>query len=202
VEAAHADFLCAATYKWLLGQHGVAIFYVNPALSERVSPPYVGYRGVKDFFPPDRFARYELFDDARRYEEGMPNYPALYVLTNALAHLAALGIERIAAHNTALIDRLMSGLLAAGVEPLTPANPSARGAIVSIETNQPEQIVAELARRGVHVWGRDGRVRLSAHLYNDETDVDRTLEILPGIARAHSRGGAACSAASAKRSIS
>jgi cysteine desulfurase / selenocysteine lyase len=185
IHAGQADFLCGATYKWLLGQHGLAILYVNPDLSGRISPPYVGYRGVKDLFPPEGFERYELWSDARRFEEGMPNYPALYVLSNALALLSSIGVDRIAAHNSALTDKLVCGLLSAGVEPLTSREPSARASIVSIETAQPEWIAAELARRRVHVWGRDGRVRLSAHLYNDETDIDAILELLPEIARPH-----------------
>jgi selenocysteine lyase/cysteine desulfurase len=187
VEAAHADFLCGATYKWLLGQHGVSIFYVNPRLAGSVWPPYAGYRGAKDLFPPDRFNHYEMWDDARRFEEGMPNYPALYVLNNALTLLTAVGLDKIAAHNAALIDKLMAGLLVAGIEPLTSQQPSARGAIVSIETDQPERIVDELAQRRVHVWGRDGRVRLSAHLYNDDSDIESALEILPDLVRPHLR---------------
>jgi cysteine desulfurase/selenocysteine lyase len=183
IDATQADFLCGATYKWLLGQHGVALLYVNPALSQRIDPPYVGYRGVKDLFPPNRFERYDLWGDARRFEEGMPNYPALYVLNNALGRLVSIGVDRIAAHNAALADKLISGLLSQGVEPLTSLDPAARASIVSIETAQPEQIVAELARRRVHVWGRDGRIRISFHLYNDDSDVDAILGILPALLR-------------------
>ena len=66
VDATCADFLCAATYKWLLGQHGLSIFFVNPSL-EGVVPSYAAFRGVRNLFAPDRFDRYELLPDARPF---------------------------------------------------------------------------------------------------------------------------------------
>jgi len=182
VNATQADFLCGATYKWLLGQHGLAIFYINPGLSDLIAPPYAGYRGVKDLFPADP-DRYELLPDARRFEEGMPNFPALYVLNNALEFLLSTGVDRIAAHNEALASKLISGLLSAGIRPLTPAEPQARASIISFETTQPERIAAELARRRVHLWGRNGRLRISPHLYNDERDIEAVLVHLVELAR-------------------
>ena len=174
VDATRADFLCGATYKWLLGQHGLAIFYINPSLRDYIVPPYAGYRSVKDLFPADP-DRYEFFPDARRFEEGMPNFPALYVLNNALEFLLSIGIDRIAAHNEALASKLINGLLAEGIKPLTSKEPRSRASIVSFETAQPERIAAELAQRGVHVWGRDGRLRVSPHLYNGEHDIEAVL---------------------------
>ena len=174
VDATRADFLCGATYKWLLGQHGLAIFYINPSLRDYIVPPYAGYRSVKDLFPADP-DRYEFFPDARRFEEGMPNFPALYVLNNALEFLLSIGIDRIAAHNEALASKLINGLLAEGIKPLTSTEPRSRASIVSFETAQPERIAAELVQRGVHVWGRDGRLRISPHLYNDEHDIEAVL---------------------------
>jgi len=178
VDAASADFMCAASYKWLLGQHGLSIFFVNPHLSASVTPPYAAFRGVKDPFALDRFDRYELLPDARRFEEGMPNFPGIFVLANALEFLLSIGLNQIAEHNIALATRLLAGLIEAGVDPLTPLDPQARAAIVSFESSHAEEIALTLARRGVHVWGRDGRVRMSPHLYNTESDIDALLGAL------------------------
>ena len=115
----------------------------------------------------------------------MPNFPALYVLNNALEFLLSIGVDRIAAHNEALANKLINGLLAAGVEPLTSTEPQSRASIVSFETAQPERIAAELAQRGVHVWGRDGRLRISPHLYNDEHDIEAVLAHLVELRDTH-----------------
>jgi cysteine desulfurase / selenocysteine lyase len=186
VDATRADFLCGATYKWLLAQHGLAILYINPSLCHHIAPPYAGYRAVKNLFPADP-DRYEFFPDARRFEEGMPNFHALYVLNNALEFLLSIGVDRIAAHNEALAAKLMNGLLAAGIKPLTSTESQSRASIVSFETAEPERIAAELARRGVHVWGRDGRLRISPHLYNDEHDIEAVLAHLVELRGSRSR---------------
>src|SRR5262249_11484955 len=83
VPAAQIDFTVACTFKWLLGCHGLAVLCVHPRMRE-LCPTYVSWKGVRDLFAPDRLETYHLWEDARRYEEGMPNYPALYVLENAL----------------------------------------------------------------------------------------------------------------------
>jgi selenocysteine lyase/cysteine desulfurase len=182
IDATPADFLCAGTYKWVLGAHGLAMFYVNPAIADRIDPPYVGYRGVTDLFAPDRYERYELLADARRFEEGMPNYLGLHVLENALTFLLDLGIANIAEHNALLVELLMTGLLGLGIEPLTPTEPAHRGAIVSFETPRDSEITALLAQEGIAVWGRDGRLRMAPHLYNTAEEIDVFLRALKVIA--------------------
>jgi cysteine desulfurase/selenocysteine lyase len=178
IDATAADFLCAGTYKWLLGAHGLATFYVNPSVAERIRPPYVAYRGVEDLFAADRFERYTLLPDARRFEEGMPNYLGLHVLENALTFLLDIGIDTISEHNARLVEQVMSGLLGLGIEPLTPQDPVSRGAIVSFATSRDAEIADGLARAGIGVWGRDGRVRIAPHLYNTAEDIDLFLHHL------------------------
>jgi cysteine desulfurase/selenocysteine lyase len=178
VDASAADFLCAATYKWLLGAHGLAIFYASPAVSDRLAPPYVAYRSVTDLFAADRLERYQLFPDARRFEEGMPNYLGMHVLENALEFVLATGVDAIAAHNAELVALAMSGLAELGVMPLTPRDPTRRGSIVSFATPYDAEITRRLVDRGVSVWGRDGRVRIAPHMYNTAGDIDVFLKNL------------------------
>lgn len=87
VDAREVDFLVAASYKWLLGVHGVGILYVNQRLQRGLAPSYVGWRSVVDPYAQDRFTRYLLHSDARRFDEGMPNYLGLYVLEASLSHI-------------------------------------------------------------------------------------------------------------------
>ncbi|WP_248960645.1 aminotransferase class V-fold PLP-dependent enzyme [Sphaerisporangium perillae] len=177
-DAGVADFLCAGTYKWLLGAHGLAIFYVNPDALDRLAPPYVAYRGVTDLFAADRLERFELYPDARRFEEGMPNYLGLHVLENALEFVLSIGVEAIASHNAELVAVAMQGLADLGVAPLTPREPGRRGSIVSFATSREAEITRRLGEHGVSVWGRDGRVRISPHIYNTVADVQEFLRHL------------------------
>ena len=171
IDAGSTDFLCAGTYKWQLGAHGLAAFYINPAIINEVEVPYVAYRGVSNIFPPNRFDSYDLFADARRFEEGMPNYSGMFVLENGLSFLLSLGMERISSYVGGLVRLVMDGLDDMGIEPLTTHDSTARAAIVSLETTHAPEIAAALADQDTYVWGRDGRLRISPHLYNSEEDI-------------------------------
>ena len=66
---------------------------------------------------------------------------------------------------------------------LTPADPEYASGIVSFECDEPEKAAAWLADRGVVVWGGDGRIRISLHVYNDHADVNRCLDAIRQIPR-------------------
>ena len=116
-------------------------------------------------FAPDRFERDELHADARRFEDGMPNFSALFVLRNAPRVLGGVGIDAIERHSGALAALLLSGFRELGLEPFTPDDPAQRAGIVSASLPDSERLVAAPAREGVHVWGREGCPRASVHAY-------------------------------------
>jgi cysteine desulfurase / selenocysteine lyase len=180
VPAAQIDFTVACTFKWLLGCHGLAVLCVNPRLKDLL-PDYVSWKSVRDQFAADRLETYHLWEDARRFEEGMPDYSALFVLDNALDYLASLGPAAIAAKIERLASRAVEGLRAQGWDLLTPAEPKARAGIVSFREPSARGIVAALRERNVFVWGGEGRVRMSAHVYNSDADIDRFLADLGAV---------------------
>jgi selenocysteine lyase/cysteine desulfurase len=75
----------------------------------------------------------------------------------------------------------MDGLEELGIEPITTRNPDMRGGIVSFETPDASEVARELTKDGVNVWGRDGRVRVSPHLYNTELEIARFFEHLQNV---------------------
>jgi len=180
VPASQIDFTVACTFKWLLGSHGLAVLCVHPRLRD-LDPDYVSWKSVRDLFAPDRMERYHLWEDARRFEEGMPNYPALYVLENALDYLSTLGPPAIATKIERLATRAYEGLSGQGWDLLTPAEPAARAGIVAFRDPSAKGMVAALRERNVYVWGGEGRVRLSAHAYNSEAEIDQFLAELAAV---------------------
>ncbi len=186
-DAALADFVAASCFKWLLGAHGAAVLYVNPETAGDLRPAQVGWRSVPDLFARPRELPLDLHADARRFEDGMPPFPALYALECGLAVLSGFAADALAAHARALGGRLLDGLDNLGWPALTPRDPSARAGIVAMVDQACEEHARRLRRAGIAVWGRDGRLRASAHLYNDEADVDRLLDGLAALGRAPAR---------------
>ena len=175
VDASQADFVLASTYKWLLGAHGTGVLYVRDPEAATVLPEYVGWRSVQHMFAPDRFERYDLWQDARRWELGYPSFPSIYLLEASLRYLGGFQPAEIEAHVLELGGRILEGTRELGMKSMTPVEPSHRAGNIAIRATEPVRLAESLAARDVIAWGGDGRIRFSVHLFNDAEDVEAAL---------------------------
>src|SRR5690606_38898705 len=167
------DYLVASSYKWLASPHGGGIVFCRREFLDLFEPAGVGWWSVADLFSDDRFERYELKDGAERLELGMPNFPVVLGIKEAVEYLNTIGVETIAADLEPLCNYLVEELVRLGVKLMTPIEASNRAGIVSFRHDDCEHLANSLAQdHDVHVWGGDGRIRISIHLYNDREDVD------------------------------
>ncbi len=109
-------------------------------------------------------AAYRLAPDASRFEAGNPPFLALAILDNSLEYLETVGVEWIERHVLTLGSKLWRVLHARGLTLLTPEDPARRGPNICFAWPEPAALVHVLAKRGVLVWGGDGRIRVSFHL--------------------------------------
>lgn len=177
VKRSGVGFLSADSHKWMLGINGVGFAFVDRALLPRLRPPAVGWKSTKDAWNFDR-ATFDLRDDASRLEEGSPAYVAIHAMGAALELLLEIGVERISARITALLDRAADGLSALGAQvgperrhrsgilTFTPRGGDARGLY---ERLGKERVVASLRR---------GAVRVSPHVTTLESDIDHLLDVV------------------------
>jgi len=172
------DYLMASSFKWLMGPHGLGIVYLSAELREHLRPASLGWYSVVNPFAPDPSRGYFLKHGAACLPAGMPNFPSLYALRDSLRFLMRLKVEEIFEQLRPLVERLRSGCEYLGCDMLTPADPGKASGIVAFRHPESEAIGAALQREGVIVWGGDGRVRASVHLYNDLEDVERCLTAL------------------------
>jgi cysteine desulfurase/selenocysteine lyase len=77
-----------------------------------------------------------------------------------------------------VVAHVRSELASLGLAMLTPPDAECASGIVAFEHPRAREISAALEREGVIVWGGDGRVRCSVHLYNDEADIERYIDRL------------------------
>ena len=110
--------------------------------------------------PPLRLAR-----DARRFDLS-PAWGCWVGHAPALDLLLEVGIDRIHAHDLALADAFRDGL----------GLPPGDSAIVSVPC--PPDVPARLAAAGIRAAVRAGRLRLSFHLHNADSDVEAALRAL------------------------
>lgn len=178
VEAHLADFVISSTYKWLLGPHGCGVVYVRDPESSPIQPRHVGWRSVQHMFADDRFERYDLWPDARRWELGYPSFPSLYLLEASLEYLTRYEPRAIETHVHELGDVLLEGAAELGMTLMTSQDSSRRAGNIAIRASSPERLAEDLAARKILAWGGDGRIRFSIHLFNDRGDIEAALSAL------------------------
>jgi len=171
VKACGIHLLAAGGHKWLLGPMGTGLLYVDRAVADLFEPPLVGWKSVVD---EENFElHFELKADAGRFEPGTLNLAGIFGLGAALELHASAGAENIRQRVLALNESLGEGLLARGVEVVSPRGTGERSGILSFcPPGEAQRCFRFLGERGVAVALRGGAIRLSPHFWNDESDLE------------------------------
>lgn len=182
VKRDNVDFLTAACYKWLLGPPGAAYLYVKEELIADFEPPYVGWASVKqEIFETVDFWdiwSLRLSENASRFEVGTPSTVSFVGAAAALKMLLQFGIQNIENRVIKLTDSLIKSARASGFELQTPEEKQYRSGIVNIKTDNAQQIVDELRRKGIVVSARAHGIRVSPHFYNTEKEIDTLMDMI------------------------
>jgi selenocysteine lyase/cysteine desulfurase len=168
------DFLAAGALKYLLGSAGLAFFYCRRELWERAWPTATGWFADEDIFAMDIYD-YSPSPTARRFQSGTPPVPSIYAGIAGIELMQEIGIAETQAHVNALNERLIAGVHDLGGTVVTPDR---RGALICIASTDVSALVAAMAVRGILTSERDGNLRVSAHAYNTEEDIDAVLDAL------------------------
>jgi selenocysteine lyase/cysteine desulfurase len=88
------------------------------------------------------------------------------------------GVPAIEAHVAGLNTRLIDGLTAIGAHVVTPSDPARRGPLVCVRSSDAPALVASLAEENITCSLRDTNLRVAAHLYNTDKDIDALLAAL------------------------
>ena len=171
------DVLAAGALKYLLGSAGLGFMWTRPGLSERLLPTQTGWFADQNIFEMD-ITDYSPSPTARRFQSGTPPVPAIYAGIAGLELMEEIGVAETRAHVTALNERLIEGIDELGGVVVTPRDPERRGALVCIRSTDAPQLVAALEDAGIVTSERDGNLRVSAHAYNTDDDIDAVLAAL------------------------
>ena len=178
VDAKLADIVICSCYKWLLGTHGSAVFYCNRERLSNFSPPFIGWASVASGGGWRSPLDFSLHENADRFLAANPSYISLYILNNGLKALLAFEEATIRSHSLSLGKTIHEGLEQLDLEMMTPKEDYRRAGNTCFMVPDVELFRAALGESGVLVWGaygRFGRVRVSAHVHNDDEDVTRLL---------------------------
>ena len=187
------DAISGCGFKWLCGPYATGFVWLAQGIIERLDYPQPHWlrlqlkeavaKGVDlnrelDYSLPDETAAdaYDVFCAA--------NFLNFMPWTASIEHLIDVGIERIEAHDQALIEQLLNGL-PSRYRVVSPTASNERSTLVLITHEEKERnadLAAALQLRGIDVALRDDKLRISPHLYNSSVEVDDVLEALADLA--------------------
>jgi selenocysteine lyase/cysteine desulfurase len=171
------DFLGAGALKYLLSSAGLGFLWCRGSLTESLLPTQTGWWADRNIFEMD-IHDYSPSPTARRFESGTPPIPSIYAGIAGVGLIQEIGIAATREHVTALNERLIDGVDELGGSVATPRDPAQRGALVCIRSTDAPALVRVLGEEGIVTSERDGNLRVSAHAYNVEEDVDAVLAAL------------------------
>lgn len=181
VDASLADIMVSSCYKWLLGVHGAAVYYVNRERLPDFGPPFLGWNSPAEHGGWEKPTEFTLQPSAHQFQPGNAGFISVYILNNALDHILKTGIKSIEQHALTLSGMIYESVESLGFELMTPFEDSQRAGNVCFMAENIEGIRQVLERQQVLIWGAYagfGRLRISTHLYNDSTDVERCIAAL------------------------
>ena len=193
VNTIQCDVLSATARKWLRGPRGVGFLYVSKRILESLHPPMI------DLFSAVwvDVDRYELRNDARRFENWESNYAAKLGLGSAIDYALDIGLDNIETEVTRLAEILRDKLgevpdvsvhdigqhkcgivtfSMAGVE-ATEIETWLRENRILVSVSSPASTLIDASKRKLPAL-----VRSSVHYYNQETEIDALVNCVKAIA--------------------
>lgn len=185
VQALDVDFYAFSAHK-MYGPTGIGVLYGKEALLDAMPP----WQGGGDMISTVSFAGTTYNDLPHKFEAGTPNIGGGVAFHYAIEYMTSIGMDRIAAHEKALLDYATDALAASNSVNIIGTSPQ-KGAIISfvMPTAHPHDIGTILDRQGIAVraghhcaqpvmerFDVPGTVRASFGIYNDFEDVDRLVD--------------------------
>ncbi|MEO1457861.1 MAG: aminotransferase class V-fold PLP-dependent enzyme [Pseudomonadota bacterium] len=192
VAALGCDFLSATGRKFLRGPRGTGFLYVRADWLDRLEPAMIDHFGA----PWVAQDRYELRDDARRFETWENSYALRAGLGAAFDYADALGIDAIRQRVFALADHGRARLASEPSVTLRDIGRDRCGIVsFSVAGAEPAAIRRKMAEAGFAIGTSDRSstridserrqlptlLRIAPHYYNTEDEIDRAVAHLSSL---------------------
>jgi cysteine desulfurase / selenocysteine lyase len=182
------DFMASNGHKWMLSSFGIGAIYMKRKYLrdvENFKPPFFSQFGQKRRENFDNNMKINMSNSATRFELGTPHFPNIVALNAALRYISKIGIKHIEKRILNLTEYLIDNLQNMKLQILSPIEERKyRSGIILFKARnkKPVDIVMELEKRSnIIVSARGKGIRVSAHFYNNEDDIDKLIVSLTRI---------------------
>lgn len=174
------DFLVVAAYKWLLGPYSTGFLYVAPRHQQGVplEQGWLARQGAEDFGSLMDY-REDFQPGARRFDVGeRSNFALMPAVIVALRQLLTWQVERIEATLGAKTAQIAEAAREIGAVVVSDKHRAPHFLSLRFPQGLPDDVLQRLAAAGVFVSARGEWLRVTPHLYNDDTDAGRLISAL------------------------
>lgn len=168
------DFLAVGSQKWMMAPAGIGFAYISPAIRDMVVPTYAATSSIQYEFT--NFLKYELNfrEDGGAYENSTLNTLGMIGMESSIELFLKLGVENIFKHIINLQDIFIDEMedsdfiIESNLEPIHRSNIL----IFSHRDRSKNEFVQKsLEKKNIFIALREGFLRLSAHIFNNEDDI-------------------------------
>lgn len=183
LERANIDAFTSCGFKWLCGPYGTGLCWIEPDLLGRLEYNQVYWLTLQEGVGLEGETRMEVCYDlgARRFDVfGTANFLNFMPWTASVEYLMRKGVSSIEKHNKGLVEHLVKNIDPGSFDVVSPQVGEEMSSIVVFDhlDDKNREIHAHLLREGYHVSLRNGRLRISPHLYNSMEEMDAVLDLL------------------------
>lgn len=176
------DYYTCSGHKWLFGPKGTGILYIASKNLDELKPLYVGAYSDKQF--NIRQQEFVAGSEARRYEYGTRNIPAISGLNEGIKFLQEISMNKVEDRGVELHNYLRS-LLEGKVEFLSPQNEEYQSGIITIRHPKlvhdefPTHCLNKLKLKIRGIYEADlGGIRISCAVYNSKEELKRCADLI------------------------
>jgi cysteine desulfurase/selenocysteine lyase len=187
VQSLDCDFYAFSGHK-MFGPTGTGVLYGREALLDAMPP----YQGGGDMILEVSFDGTIYNELPYKFEAGTPNIAGVIGLGAAVDYLCSIGMQRIADHESSLLDYMMQKLGdIEGVRLIGTASNKASVQSFLVDDIHPHDLGTILDHQGVAIrtghhcampvmefYGIPGTARASLGLYNNQADVDQLADAI------------------------
>lgn len=192
VDEIGCDFLSATGRKFLRGPRGTGFLYVRENWLDGIEPTMIDHFGA----PWVATDRYELRDDARRFETWENSYALRAGLGAAIDYMDGIGIEAISERVSNLAQHCRTLLTQIERFEVRDLGSKPCGIVSFTSENQnPDEIVKEMAREGIIIGSSPASstrldanrrnlptvLRIAPHYYNTHEEIERAVKHLENL---------------------
>lgn len=180
LKASGVDCYAFSGHKWTLGPKRTGVLYVSNSKMDDIQPVTVGAYSDDGYDPEAGLLTYH--PTAQRFEYGTQNEMLFHGLQEGTEFLLTIGLDRIVDRNRKMAETFYRGLEnLPSITILSPKEEKYRSSMITFKSNSHDNsaIASYLSGKRIRVRvvneANLGGVRVSFHLYNNESDVDKIL---------------------------